>query len=442
MSAIEAIGDEPEELRRTLRDLVALSMLPATWLKHDARQIAESVIEVLVRMLGLELACIVLRWDDRPEISVARTSDRAAPDRSAAIRDALTPAFDEPLPGGDVIRLANPVGAGFVHAVVKPVAAGQDSVIVAASRHPDFPTATQALLLGIAANQAAIAIRRWQAEQALQVLNETLEQRVVERTSQLMKASEALREAEAELARINRVTTMGQLAASIAHEVMQPITAGVTNARAALRWLGTQPPDLEEVRQALGRVVEEGNRAADVIDRIRALIKKAPPRKDGLEINETILEVIALTRGEVVRNGVSVRTQLAEGLPLIQGDRVQLQQVILNLIINAVEAMSGVSEALRELLIGTGKDASGGVLVAVQDSGPGLDWDRVDDLFEAFHTTKPDGIGMGLAISRSIVEAHGGQLWATPNAPRGAVFQFTLPLEAGEASSQHTQSAS
>ena len=163
------------------------------------------------------------------------------------------------------------------------------------------------------------------------------------------------REVEMELAHANRVATMGQLSASIAHEVNQPIAAAVTNAHAALRWLDARPPDLEEVRQALGRIVKDGNRAGDVIGRIRALIKKAPPRKDGLEINEAILEVIALTRGEVVKNGVSVQTQLAEGLPLIQGDRVQLQQVILNLIINAVEAMSGVSEGSRELLISTGK---------------------------------------------------------------------------------------
>ena len=214
---------------------------------------------------------------------------------------------------------------------------------------------------------------------------------------------------------------------------MQPIAATVTNADAALRWLGAQPPDLEEARQALGRIVKDGNRASEVIGRIRALIKKAPPRKDALEINEAILEVIALTRGEVVKNGVSVQTQLAEGLPLIQGDRVQLQQVILNLIINAVEAMSGVSEGSRELLIGTGKDASGGVLVAVQDSGPGLNPESFDRLFDAFYTTKPGGMGMGLSICRSIVEAHGGRIWATANDDRGATFQFTLPTGGGRA---------
>jgi signal transduction histidine kinase len=276
------------------------------------------------------------------------------------------------------------------------------------------------------------ALKRAKAEIA--GLNEELERRVAERTNQLMQTSEALREAQTELARINRVTTMGQLAASISHEVMQPIAAGVTNAHAALRWLDAQPPDLEEVRQALSRAVEEGNRASDVINRIRALIKRAPSRKDSLGINEAILEVIALTRGEMAKNSVSVQTRLANDLPPIQGDRVQLQQVILNLMINAVQAMSAVSERSRELLIHTGKDASGRVLVAVRDSGPGLSPESFDRIFDAFYTTKPDGMGMGLSICRSIVEGHGGRLWATANAPLGAIFQFALPANLDSAS--------
>jgi signal transduction histidine kinase len=270
------------------------------------------------------------------------------------------------------------------------------------------------------------ALKRAKAE--IKGLNEELEQRVVERTNQLMLASEALREAQTQLAHVNRVATMGELSASIAHEVMQPITASVTYARAALRFLNAQPPNLEETRQALGSTVEQGNRATDVIERIRALIKKAPPRKDALEINGAILEVIALTRDEVLKNGVSVQTQLAEGLPLIQGDRVQLQQVILNVIINAVQAMSAVSEGARELLISTGRDASGGVLVAVRDSGPGLNPESFDRLFDAFYTTKPGGIGMGLPICRSIVEAHGGRIWASLTAAPGTTLQCILPV--------------
>jgi signal transduction histidine kinase len=246
--------------------------------------------------------------------------------------------------------------------------------------------------------------------------------------SKRKRADEALRQTQADLAHIQRVTTMGELAASISHEVMQPLGAVVTNAQTALRWLGAQPPELDEVRQALGRAVKDGKRAAEIIGRIRTLIKKEPLRKDALGINDAIVEVIALTRGEVMKNNVSVQTQLAEGLPLIPGDRVQLQQVILNLIMNAVEAMSGIRDGSRGLLIGTGKDASDRVLVAVQDSGPGLDPESCERLFDSFYTTKPGGMGMGLSICRSIVEAHGGRIWSTPNAGPGITVQFTLPI--------------
>jgi PAS domain S-box-containing protein len=240
------------------------------------------------------------------------------------------------------------------------------------------------------------------------------------------ESEQRYREVQMELAHANRVATMGQLSASIAHEINQPITAAVTYADAALRWLRTQPPNLEEVQQALGLILESGVRAGDVIDRVRALVKKAPVRKDSLEINEVVLEVIALTRREMAKNGVSVQTQLMESLPAIRGDRVQLQQVILNLLINAVEAMSVMSEGPRELLISTAKTDSG-VFVAVRDSGPGLAPESVHRLFESFYTTKPGGLGMGLSICRSIIEAHRGRLWATANVPQGAAFQFTLP---------------
>jgi PAS domain S-box-containing protein len=246
--------------------------------------------------------------------------------------------------------------------------------------------------------------------------------------AEVRESEQRYREVETELAHANRVATMGQLSASIAHEVNQPIAAAVTNAYAALRWLDARQPDLGEVRQALGRIVENGNRAGNVIGRIRDLIRKAPPQRDELEINEAILEVIALARGEVVKNGVSVQTQLAQGLPLIRGDRVQLQQVVLNLIINAVEAMNGSDKGSRALRISTGLAKPDGVLVTVQDSGPGLASESFERLFEAFYTTKPGGLGMGLSVCRSIIEAHSGRLWATANLPQGAVFQFTLPV--------------
>jgi NO-binding membrane sensor protein with MHYT domain len=243
------------------------------------------------------------------------------------------------------------------------------------------------------------------------------------------RVEEALHQAQAELAHANRVTTAGQLAASISHEVAQPVAASVTNANAALRWLAGEPPNLEEARQALSRILRDGKRAGEIIGRIRALVRKEPPRKDQFDINDTILEVIALTRVELHRNGLSPQTRLADGLPPVQGDRIQLQQVILNLILNAVEAMSGPGSEPRDLLITTEKDEASGVRVAVRDSGTGLSPESVDRLFDAFYTTKTDGMGMGLSICRSIVEAHGGRVWATANQPRGAVFQFTLPRE-------------
>jgi PAS domain S-box-containing protein len=235
------------------------------------------------------------------------------------------------------------------------------------------------------------------------------------------------REVQMELAHANRVATMGQLTASIAHEVNQPIAATITNAQAALRWLDGSASNLDEVRQALADIVKDGNRAGDVVGRIRALVKRAPPRRDRSDINEAIREVIALTHGEAVKSGVLVHAHLADSLPLVHGDRVQLQQVILNLIINAIEAMSGDSEGQRELRISTGNAESGGVLVAVGDSGPGVSPASLESLFDAFYTTKPDGLGMGLSICRSIVEAHGGRLWVTANVPCGAIFHFTVP---------------
>ncbi|TCK84330.1 ATP-binding sensor histidine kinase [Paraburkholderia sp. BL9I2N2] len=255
------------------------------------------------------------------------------------------------------------------------------------------------------------------------VINLTERKRAEE---QVREGERRYREVQSELAHANRVATMGQLAASIAHEVNQPITATVTNAAAALRWLHAQPPDVEEVRQALSRILNDGNRAGDVIGRIRELIKKAPPRKERVVINEAIREVIELTCREAAKNGVSIQTQLAGGLPFIEGDRVELQQVLLNLIVNAIEATSDVSGGVSEVLISTGADA-GCVRVAVRDSGPGLAAENVERVFAPFYTTKPTGLGMGLSICRSIIEAHGGRLWASANVPCGAIFQFTVP---------------
>ena len=248
------------------------------------------------------------------------------------------------------------------------------------------------------------------------------------RTAEAAQESERrYQEVQRELAHASRVATMGQLTASIAHEVNQPIAAAITRAETALRWLAREPPDLEKAGYAIGRVVQDGRRAADIIGRIRAFASKAPAQIEDVVINEAILEVIGLTRHETSNSGVLVRTQLADSIPVIQGDRVQLQQVILNLVMNGVEALSEMSDGPRELLISTWTEADH-LLVAVRDSGPGLSETEHNRVFEPFYTTKSTGLGIGLAICRSIVEAHGGRLWASANMPRGAAFQFTVPI--------------
>jgi two-component system sensor kinase FixL len=240
---------------------------------------------------------------------------------------------------------------------------------------------------------------------------------------------ESLQQAQANLARVNRVMLVGEMTALIAHEINQPLTGVVANAGTCLRWLAAQPPDLDEVRHYLGLIVRDGNRASAVIGRIRGLVRKEPPRTDRLDLNDALEEVIALANSDLQKNAVAVRTRLARNLPVVAADRVQLQQVMLNLIVNAGEAMSSISDRPRELVVVTGASADASeVFVEMRDSGPGLDPTSLSSLFESFYTTKANGMGMGLSISRSIVEAHGGRMQAMPNQPHGAVFRFALPI--------------
>ncbi len=243
------------------------------------------------------------------------------------------------------------------------------------------------------------------------------------------RTEEALRKAQGELAHVTRVTTLGEMTASIAHEINQPLSGVVTNSSACLRWLAGDSPNLDEAREAVRRIMRDGNRATDVISRIRALVSKTDTEKSRLDVNDAIQEVAALAQGEVRRNSVALRTELAHDLPPVLGDRVQLQQVILNLVMNGVEAMASVADRPRELLIYSQQHESDKVLVAVRDSGTGLHSENLDRLFEPFFSTKPKGMGMGLAISRSIVENHGGRLWAVPNDGPGVTFEFALPVE-------------
>jgi C4-dicarboxylate-specific signal transduction histidine kinase len=544
-------------LRTALRDLVALSTVPAAWVGREPPAVAAGLVDVLVNSLYLDFAFV-------------RLSD---PNGGAAVeiaRGSAWQAFTDWLQhhlavNGRLARreIVRDIGSGAqrCRGIVIPIGVNAEGGLVAAAAcdRADFPTEIDQLLLSVAANHAATAFRTArlidahrraeeavrESERQLRKARDELETKVAERTAELRRSEAYLakaqtlshtgslgwdvssgklywseetyrivecdradqptidlvlqrthphdrarvqqtieraaqdskdldfehrllmpngknktvhivghpvfdesgnfvefvgavmdvtehRRAEEErqtLAHAHRITTTGQLTASIAHEINQPIAAVITNAQAALRWLNMQPPDPEEVRQALGRIIADGRRAGDIIGRIRALIAKAPARRDRLDLNTTILEVISLTRTEMHKNGVSLRSRLAPDLPLVQGDRVQLQQVMLNLILNAVEALSGISEGSRELLISSEDGGANGVRVAVQDSGPGLTPESFEHLFDAFFTTKPSGMGMGLSICRSIIEAHGGRIWATANIPQGAAFQFALPCQ-------------
>jgi C4-dicarboxylate-specific signal transduction histidine kinase len=244
--------------------------------------------------------------------------------------------------------------------------------------------------------------------------------------TQRKRTEEAFQQAQMELAHVNRVTTMGELTASLAHEVNQPLGAAVTNAGSCLSWLAGDPPNLEEAREAAGNMIKDGMLAAEIINRIRLLFKKNMPRPELVDLNEIIRETVFLLRAETVRNHVSLQIDPEADLPKVMGDRVQLQQVMMNLIMNGVDAMRSV-DRMRELAIRSRREESGKVVVTVADRGTGLPLVQADQIFKAFFTTKPDGTGMGLSISRSIIESHGGRLWATDNSSQGASFHFSLP---------------
>jgi C4-dicarboxylate-specific signal transduction histidine kinase len=342
----------------------------------------------------------------------------------------MAPLIRNPLGGRDLAIL--PLGLGLQ---------GEIGEIVAGSERADFPLLTERLILSVAANQASIGL------QAVRLLNEQkhvaseLDQRVAQRTAELAAANEVLRQeiadrrrteedlrnVQAELAHVNRVMTVGQLAASIAHEVSQPLASIVASGDTCTAWLANEPPNLERARSAASRVIQAATQASEIVQRIRALFQKTTASTAPVNVNVIMEDTISLLRHQTQRHNISLFTELDARVPLVRADRVQLQQVVVDLVMNAIESTASVDPERRRLVIQSALSNPGELLVAVKDTGPGIEAQKAERLFAPFFTTKPQGIGMGLPISRSIIEAHGGRLWAEKNEPQGAVFQFVLP---------------
>jgi signal transduction histidine kinase len=437
MPAIEAIGDDPATLRQTLRDLVALAMLPAIWLKQDAGQIADGVAEVLVRMLGLEFAHVALRWQDGPPVDVARTGERVGPDRSAAIGAALAAALRDPPPAG-VVTLANPLGCGTILAALQPIASGQDSLIVAASRRPDFPSAAERLLLGVAANQAAIAIRRWQAEQALQRLNETLEQRVEAEVGGRIQAEEAFRQA-------HKMEVVGQLTGGIAHDFNNLLAAVLGNLELLRRRLEGDASALRLVDGA----TEGAQRGKALTQRLLAFARQQdlrPVTVDAATLLRNTIEMLARAIGP----GIEIRSEIAAELWPVRVDPNQLELALFNLGLNARDAMPDggtltVSACNETIAAGAvGPLAAGDyVCLTLADSGVGMDQATLARATDPFFTTKGVGKGTGLGLSMvdGMAAQSGGSLRLASVPGGGTTAQLRLPCAERLAVSQTVPAA-
>jgi signal transduction histidine kinase len=439
----EIASGEVRHLERCINDLVSLLALPALWSGGDPSQVLHTLLDALLRMLSLDMVSVRLNPPivEAP-IEIVRIAKLSGPMPPAhAICDALSqclkngsrkwpPLLRNLMGDGDVSILAQPLGLQ-----------GELGVMVVAAEREDFPRQTEALLLNVAANQASIGLQEARLLSHQKRLAGELDQRVIQRTAELATAYEELKnelaerrlleerlsKARSELSHVARVTSLGVLTASIAHEVNQPLSGIVTNASTCLRMLAADPPNVDGARETARRTIRDGNRASEVISRLRALYGKNETTFESVDLNEAAREVIAMSLSELQRNRVILRPELAGDLPPITGDRVQVQQVILNLIRNASDAMSRVNDRPRQLLVRTERDEGDRVRLTVQDAGSGFDPQAADRLFEGFYTTKHDGMGIGLCVSRSIIESHHGRLWAMLNNGPGASFSFSIP---------------
>jgi len=436
-------ADEIKHLQRCINDLVSILALPAIWSGGEPSQIIRTLVDSLVGMLRLDFVYVRLNSGvfDIPVETARLAESLASISTSDQIGDSVNRLLDiepetwpypMPNPTGDEDIFIIPMWLGLQ---------GEIGLVVAGSRRRDFPRETERLILGVAANQASLGIQEARLLTEQKRIADKLDRQVVKRTRELAEKNEELRkemverklseealaETRSELAKVMRSTSLGVLTASIAHEINQPLSGIVTNASTCLRMLSADPPNVDGARETARRTIRDGNRASDVVTRLRTLYSKKDMSLEPMDLNHATREVISLSVGELERNRVIVRSELPSDLPLINGDRVQLQQVILNLVRNASDAMRTVDDRPRDLLIRTRREGQDHVCLTVQDAGSGFATEDEGKLFEAFYTTKEDGMGIGLSVSRSIIEAHHGRLWAVANEGPGSTFCFSIP---------------
>jgi C4-dicarboxylate-specific signal transduction histidine kinase len=424
------MADENLRLRAALRDLVALSTIPAGWIGIAPRTIAAGLADILAGSLGFDFAFVRL-LDPIGGETIDVTGGCATREFLDWLQAQFS-TFDGSLRGQII---PNDIGCDerlkSLRGIIIPIGFNAYAGLVAIGcERSDFPTENDRMLLTVAANHAATAFRsanliheRRHAEEEVRKARDGLEMKVTERTAELQRTM-------AELAHMNRLATAGVLLASIAHEINQPLTGIVVQAGAARQWLALGEPRLEKARDALDQIERDGVRAGEIITTLRGMFKKETQARNPIDINKLILTVLAIVRHELLKHGVELRTELDESLPTLEGDRVQLQQVVLNLVMNAIEAIQ--TEALRILSIRSCVSKPNFIHVAVEDTGTGIDPSNHGQIFDPMFTTKERGMGLGLSICRSIIESHKGRIWVTRGIDKGSIFQFELPTNVGE----------